>query len=73
MKNFIKSLPYPILIIMGIFMVLAPFQPEPHLVQKFDMFMAGNLTKPLDMFDVLWHLLPIILLVTKFVLSEKEK
>jgi len=73
MKNFIKSLPYPILIIMSIFMALAPFQPEPHLVQKFTMLMAGNLTKPLDMFDVLWHLLPIILLVTKFVLSEKEK
>jgi len=73
MKEMIKSLPYSLLIIMSIFMAFAPFQPEPHLVQKFAMFMAGNLIKPLDMFDVLWHLLPIILLVTKFVLSEKEK
>ena len=73
MKNFIKSLPYPILILMSIFMILAPFQPEPHLLQKFDLLMAGNLTKPLDMFDVLWHLLPVGLLITKFVVSKKEK
>ena len=73
MKSFIKSLPYPILILMSIFMVLAPFQPEPHLLQKFDMLMAGNLTKLLDMFDVLWHLLPVGLFIMKFVVSKKEK
>lgn len=72
MKNVIKGLPYPLLIIMSIFMALAPFQPEPHLVQKFDMLMAGNLTKPLDIFDMLWHLLPASLLVVKFMMSKKE-
>lgn len=72
MENFIKSLPYPLLIIISVFMALAPFQPEPHLVQKFNMLMAGNLTKPLDMFDVLWHFLPMALLVTKFVISKKN-
>ncbi len=71
MKEFIKGLPYLILIIMSIFMAFAPFQPEPHLVQKFDMLMAGNLTKPLDMFDVVWHLLPVGLLIAKFLLSKK--
>ncbi len=73
MKDFIKGLPYPILIIMSIFMALMPFQPEPHLVQKFDMLMSGSLTKPLDMFDVVWHLLPVILLVTKFIISRKDE
>ncbi len=73
MKDFIKGLPYPLLIIMSVFMAFAPFQPEPHLVQKFDMLMAGKLSKPLDIFDLFWHLLPMILLVTKFSLSQKEK
>ncbi|WP_038248043.1 hypothetical protein [Ghiorsea bivora] len=73
MKSFIKSLPYPLLFIMAVFMAFAPFQAEPHLVQKFDMFMAGKLSKPLDIFDLFWHLLPMILLVTKFFLSQKEK
>ena len=73
MKDFIKSLPYPILIIMSIFVALAPFSPEPHLVQKFDMLMAGTLSKPMDMFDVLWHLLPASLLITKYIISKRAK
>ena len=73
MKDFIINIPYTVLIGAAILMALMPFQPEPHLVQKFDMLMAGNLTKPLDMFDVLWHLLPTILLITKFVISKKGK
>ncbi len=73
MKDFIKSLPYPLLILMSIFMLLAPFQPEPHLVQKFNMLMAGNLTKPLDMFDVVWHLLPVGLLIAKLMISRKDE
>jgi len=73
MKDFIVSIPYIFLIGAAILMALMPFQPEPHLVQKFDMLMAGNLTKPLDMFDVVWHLLPVILLVTKFIISRKDE
>ncbi|MDQ6977960.1 MAG: hypothetical protein Q9M75_07595 [Ghiorsea sp.] len=72
MKDFIINIPYTILIGAAILMALMPFQPEPHLVQKFDMLVAGNLTRPLDMFDVLWHFLPTILLITKFILSKKE-
>ncbi len=73
MKDFIKGLPYPLLFIMAVFMAFAPFQPEPHLVQKFDMLMAGKLSKPLDVFDFFWHLLPMTLLLTKFMLLQKEK
>ncbi|HID35946.1 MAG TPA: hypothetical protein EYP39_00995 [Ghiorsea sp.] len=72
MKDFIINIPYTILIGAAILMALMPFQPEPHLMQKFDMLMAGNLTKPLDMFDVVWHLLPVGLLIAKFILSKKS-
>lgn len=39
-----------------------PFAPEPHLVEKSRMFMAGTLTRPLDILDVVWHAWPLVLL-----------
>jgi hypothetical protein len=63
--RFIDELSYPLLIIMTVFMIGAPFVPEPHLIEKFRMFSDGTLTQPIDIFDVLWHLLPAILLLIK--------
>lgn len=42
-------------------MLGAPFVPEPHLMEKARMLLAGTLTRPLDAFDVLWHLAPALL------------
>ena len=42
-----------------------PFEPQPHLVQKFLMFQAGTLSKPIDIFDVFWHGGPIALTLVK--------
>ena len=63
--RFIDEIPLPLLIVMTIFMLGAPFVPEPHLIEKFRMLGEGTLSKPIDIFDVLWHLLPAILLVIK--------
>ena len=63
--SFLDRIPYVMLIVWGIFMGLAPFVPEPHLVEKVKMLMDGTLTRPLDIFDLFWHLLPDILLVLK--------
>ena len=35
------------------------------LLEKVKMLMDGALTKPIDIFDLFWHLLPDILLVMK--------
>ena len=43
---------------------LAPFTP-PHIVEKVSMLMRGNLIKPLDWFDLLFHGIPWILLILK--------
>jgi hypothetical protein len=64
--SFLDRIPYALLIFGALFMSLAPFSPEPHLVQKFNMLMAGDLHRPVDLFDVAWHLLPAILLVLKY-------
>jgi hypothetical protein len=71
--QFIDKLPFPLLIVMTVLMLAAPFVPEPHLVEKMRMLAEGTLTKPLDIFDVFWHLLPAILLTVKVVRWQRNK
>ena len=54
-------------------MSLAPIYPQPHLLEKFFMLMAGNLTRPMDIFDVFWHLLFPVLLIVKIVRMSKAQ
>lgn len=63
--RFLDNIPYVLLLAAAVFMLGAPFVPEPHLVEKARMLAAGTLTRPLDIFDVFWHLLPTILLALK--------
>ena len=62
--KFLDSLPYLPLVIIAIIMGLAPFTP-PHLVEKFRMLMNGDLRKPIDIFDLFFHLAPAVLLLAK--------
>lgn len=69
----IRELPFSVLIVATGLMLGAPFVPEPHLVEKARMAMNGTLTRPIDLFDVLWHLLPAALLIWKTVLWQRER
>jgi hypothetical protein len=51
---------------------LAPFYPEPHLWEKLKMLYAGELAKPLDIFDLLMHGTPVVLLVIKLIRGERD-
>ena len=44
---------------------LAPFFPEPHIWEKLKMLVAGNLVKPVDVFDLLMHAAPFAVLGLK--------
>ncbi|PLX82554.1 MAG: hypothetical protein C0614_06050 [Desulfuromonas sp.] len=55
-------LSYSILIPVSIFLGLAPFIPQPHLAEKIAMIIAGELSRPIDIFDLFWHSWPIVLL-----------
>lgn len=44
---------------------LAPFAPEPHIVEKLKMLAAGTLVKPVDIFDLVMHAAPWALLIAK--------
>jgi hypothetical protein len=42
-------------------MLAAPMKPMPHVVEKILMLTNGTLSKPIDIFDLLLHLFPLIL------------
>ena len=57
--------PLPWLVVLAVWMALAPFTPEPHLVEKLRMLSQGTLTRPLDIFDLCMHLAPAVLLALR--------
>lgn len=66
MFNWLDRIPYSLLIVAALFLLLAPFKPMPHIVEKLMMLKNGTLTKPIDIFDLFYHLSPSILLAVKF-------
>lgn len=69
MAAFLDKIPYTVLIPITIFMLLAPFRPMPHVVEKLLMLKAGTLSRPIDIFDLFYHLTPMALLIAKFILQ----
>jgi hypothetical protein len=70
--NFLDKVPYSILIVAAIFMLLAPFRPMPHVVEKLIMLKNGTLTKPIDVFDLFYHLIPTFILILKILRNFKK-
>lgn len=69
--KFIDNIPISILLILCIILGLAPFVPEPHLVEKIRMLGEGKLNKAIDIFDLLYHGAPCILLIIKLFRLKK--
>ena len=63
--RFLDGIPWHILILASLFLGLAPFVPEPHIWEKLKMLAAGTLARPIDIFDLLMHGAPWVLLILK--------
>ena len=61
--GWLDRVPLPWLLVIAIWLAVAPLFPEPHLWEKLKMLAAGTLTRPLDIFDLLMHATPVLLLV----------
>lgn len=61
----LDRLPWILLAGIAVLMALAPFGETPHLVEKLGMLAAGTLGRPIDVFDLLLHSFPILLLAAK--------
>ena len=72
MLNFLDAISYPLLIAVSIFMLLAPFHPLPHVVEKLIMLKNGTLHRPIDIFDLCFHLSPSVLLLLKLAAARRK-
>ena len=63
--KWVDKIPLTTLLIVAVLLGLAPFSPEPHLWQKLKMLAAGELVKPIDIFDLFLHGTPAVLVVLK--------
>jgi len=70
MLKFLDAIPYSILTVLAVLMLLAPFRPMPHVLEKLLMLKNGTLNRPIDIFDLVFHLLPTILLLLKIFRSR---
>ena len=75
--NWLDRIPFSTLIIISLMLGLAPFVPEPHVVEKLKMLFSGELAKPIDIFDLFMHGTPWVLLGLKtirhFSLTGKQQ
>lgn len=71
MFSFLDKIDYPLLILFAVAMLLAPFRPMPHIVEKLIMLKEGTLKRPIDIFDLFYHFIPAVLLVIKFIRDYK--
>jgi hypothetical protein len=67
MLRWLDATPVGILAVAAIVLLAAPVRPMPHVIEKLIMLKNGTLTKPIDIFDLFFHILPTVLLIIKIV------
>lgn len=63
--KWLDSVPLGLLVLVAAWMAVAPLQPEPHLIEKWRWLLQGTLSRPIDIFDLLLHTLPLVVLGLK--------
>lgn len=63
--HLIDSTPFYLFALLAFTLGLAPFFPEPHVFEKLEMLWSGTLARPIDIFDLLLHGTPWLLLLVK--------
>lgn len=69
----LDKIPLSLLVLFSLLLGLAPFVPEPHLWEKLKMLAAGTLARPIDIFDLVLHAAPWVLLALKLVRVATRK
>lgn len=73
MGKLLDALPLPTLIVASLALGLAPFVPMPHLAEKIGMLFRGELSQPIDIFDLFMHGTPVALLAAKLARTALTK
>ncbi|MBF0189474.1 MAG: RND transporter [Magnetococcales bacterium] len=69
----LDTLDWSTLIIVAVLLGGAPFVPEPHLIEKLRMLAQGTLSRPIDIFDLLMHGTPLVMLLLKFLREQQRR
>ena len=71
--NFIDRTELRFFVLASLLLGLAPFVPEPHIWEKLKMLANGTLSRPLDIFDLLLHATPWVLLGIKLYRMQMKR
>lgn len=71
--GWLDRMPLGWLLVIALWLAVAPIQPEPHLIEKWRMLMQGTLSRPIDIFDLLLHTVPLVLLATRLVRDAQRR
>ncbi len=69
LREWLTNVPLSLIVIACLTLGLAPFTP-PHIWEKLNMLVAGELKRPIDWFDLVFHAVPWVLLVLKLTLGR---
>ena len=70
--DFLRNMPTFPFAMVAVLLAIMPIVPQPHLVEKLTMLFSGQLSKPLDIFDLLWHGTPITLFIIKLLFLKNK-
>ena len=70
--KWLDNLPMTLLLPIAVVLALAPVTPEPPLWEKLKMLAAGELVKPIDIFDLFLHGTPLVLVVLKLLRGNRQ-
>ena len=71
--TWLDRFPLPLLVLLAVWLAVAPLSPEHHLIAKLRMLSVGTLTRPLDIFDLLMHVTPTVLFMLRLWRRSKIK
>lgn len=69
----IRRIPLLWLALVAGWLAVAPIVPEPHLVEKIRMLLSGTLVRPIDIFDLVLHSTPLLLLVWRLAAMAHDR
>jgi hypothetical protein len=71
--TWLDRFPLGLLIALALWLAVAPIAPEPHLVEKLRLLVGGALTRPIDIFDLLLHTVPLVLLLVRLLRDARRR
>lgn len=63
--HWLDRVSWPVLLLLAAWLAVAPITPEPHLTEKLRMLFTGELSRPIDIFDLFLHASPIVVVILK--------